>query len=399
MKILFLTKIFPYPPDAGVKIKTYKILQLLVRYHSIHLAAFVDSSETSIHPSKIKIFCKSIKVLSLPIITQYHTGLFLKIARSLISSTPYIISKFSSMEMHRYVNKILKKKKINIIYIDNIHMAQYTPDWYRGKVIYDANEIIHSTYKSFVHEKVSVITKLFITLESVKLERYEKFWLAKFDHIFTISKLDRMNFIKMNIDSSKVSFLPIPYKIKDVYNSYHFPIIYIIASLSWFPNTQGIKWFIDNVFPLVTKRVKNVKLNIVGKNNKQLYIRYSHISSIRFLGYQTNLEKEYKKASVIVVPIFSGGGIRVKILEAMSYGLPIVTTLKGIEGIDVQNRKEVLISNNSYDFAKGVLEIIRNKKLARKLSRNSINFIEKNYNIDMTSKVLKKMFRYEFRKL
>lgn len=392
MKILFITQLLPYPVNTGGKLKTYRILKILSKYHEVHLLSLVDKRDDLVGETELRTMCKTVKTFVSPIITKQHKRLILKIFLSCFTITPFIVYKFFSRALNCYIKLLLNKTSIDLIYVDHITMAQYIPTSYKGKLVYDEHNVSNLAYLSYVNAERNYIKKLFFFLESKKLELFERKWIPRFDYIFVISRLDGSRLIKLGANPQKISFLPIPFRQSYNYhlNRNSFPTISFVAMLSWRPNEKGILWFIDEVFPLIKKRLINIKLIIVGQNGDRIesYIRKLKEKNIEYIGYIKNLTSIYGRTSVFIVPILIGGGIRIKLLDAMTHGIPIVSTTLGAEGIDVGDGKELLIRDHPKDFAKAVIKIIIDKNLAKRLSQNAYKFIKKHYNEEETKKVL-----------
>lgn len=395
MKILFITKLYPYPSDAGGKLKTFRILKLLAKESDIYFLSFVDKNDDHIDISFLKTICKSVKVFVLPIINQNHFVLLgVKFFFSIFSRKPFIVYKYYSDEMDQYFKKIIQDYKFDYLYIDHLAMAQYIPVTYTGKVICDVHNISYLAFQTYAQTYNNILLKLIFRFESIKLKKYELFWLKRFTHIFTISNLDKKRIIRLGIPASKVTFLPTPFTVKRHYFHHHnTQVIFFVGLMSWVPNLKGIQWFISQVYPLIKKQIPGVKLVIVGKDGNQLqnYLdKHSADRSISYKGYVKNLKFFYSKTSVFIVPILMGGGIRIKLLEAFAHGLPVVSTYIGAEGIEVVNKKQVCIANTPEEFSKAVTYILKNQKFANKLAHNGQLLIKNFYSISKTIPILRR---------
>lgn len=396
MKILFITELLPYPPNTGGKYKTFKILNIIAKKHKIYLISFVDqkSSDSKLGELKLKEICKEIKTFILPIITADHNKLLFKIILSLFVKNPFIVHKYFSQNIKKYIEYVLIKNKFDLIYLDHLTTAQYIPSSYNGKIIYDEHDILHLVYESYLENEKNLLKKIFFWIESIKAERYERKFIYRFNHIFTISKIDKASLVKMHVKSNKISFLPIPCNLHFCYNlNTSIPVISFIGTLSWGPNERGIIWFLKEVYPFVKKVIPQIQIQIVGKKGNKIanFLRNTNDSSIHYLGIVNNLNDIYKKTSVFIVPIHMGGGINTKLLDALSHGMPVVTTSFGARGVDVEDKKEVLIKDNPNEFSQAVIDLIQKKELAYKLSTRGFEFIKKHYRLEETKKVLNRI--------
>jgi len=152
-------------------------------------------------------------------------------------------------------------------------------------------------------------------------------------------------------------------------------------------------WFYKNVFPLIKKKISDIKFFVVGKEAPQELVNLSRKDShLKLVGYVRNLGNYLNKASVFVAPLRSGSGIRIKILTALSNGLPVVSTTKGAEGIVGKNREGIILANGPEKFAQAIIKIIKDKNLAKKLSYEGIDFIKNNFSVKKSAEVLQRIY-------
>lgn len=392
MTILFLTKLLPYPLDAGGKLKTYRILQLLARKHTIHFVSFIDRPDDRKWEKKIRPFCSSVKTFVQPVVNNQHAVLKLKYLSSIFSLTPFTIYKYCSHELSKYIEGKVLTKNLDALYIDHFAMAQYIPEHFQGKMYLDEHNISYKAFQTYAKKEKNWLMKGVYFLESWKLKCYESSKSSQFDHIFTISELDRKGLIAIGAHPAQVSFLPTPFSSRFLYKGGDAKIILFTGLLSWLPNEKGMYWFIENVFPLVHKELPRARFVIAGKNGEKVqeYIQSRDNRSVKYSGYVENLKKLYEQTSLFVVPIQMGGGVRIKLLEALSAGIPVVSSSIGAEGIDVKTGRELLIADTVKDFASSVIRLLQDQKLASKLAAKGYEFMKKNYSSHKTQKVLEK---------
>lgn len=398
MRILFITQFLPYYPDTGGKIKTWGILKILSKKHQVFLVSFVDKKEDLVYEKKVKKICWRVKSFVQPIITQAHRDLKIKALLSLFSLKPFRAFKHYSKEMEEFIRKISKEQIFDVIYVDHDVMIQYLgaiSNKNKALVIYDEHNISSlAAWRNFLIEK-KPIDKLAYLLETTKWFLYEQKHLFRFDYVFTISPVDRKRLIKRGMTSKKITFLSIPIKIKPIFrfNPKEKNILFI-GLMSWKPNEDGFWWFYKEIFPAIKKEIPDVKLTVIGAYPSRSMREAAKIDgNLEFLGYVKNLIPYFKKASIFIIPIRSGGGIRVKILDALARGIPVVSTKLGAEGINVKNRKEILIDDEAEEFIRAVLKLMTNKKIANHLSKNGLKFIQTHYSQKKTREVLETVFK------
>jgi glycosyltransferase involved in cell wall biosynthesis len=171
-----------------------------------------------------------------------------------------------------------------------------------------------------------------------------------------------------------------------------------MGTLYYPPNADGIRWFIQEVFPLIRRVLPGVKLTVVGKNPPKDFLRFAEESqgSIVTTGYVPDLDPYFAESKIMVIPVRAGGGMRVRILEAFARAMPVVTTTVGLEGIQAQPGKDVLVADNPDDFADSVIHLLNDKALQDQLSINGRHLVERKYDWQITLKDMEKVYQPMF---
>src|SRR6185369_11100623 len=141
------------------------------------------------------------------------------------------------------------------------------------------------------------------------------------------------------------------------------------------------RWFVQDVFPLVRQKIPKVTLTIIGKNPPKDFLRLAEDpqSNVSITGFVEDLDPYFAKSALIVIPVRVGGGMRVRILEAFARATPVVTTTVGLEGIQAEPGREVLVADNPADFAQSVINLLQDKTLQERLSVNGRHLVENKY--------------------
>jgi polysaccharide biosynthesis protein PslH len=157
--------------------------------------------------------------------------------------------------------------------------------------------------------------------------------------------------------------------------------ILTLGTLHYPPNADGIRWFAGEVFPLIKERIPGVTLTIVGKNPPRDIQQFETIypDAVRVTGYVPDLDPYFEEAALVVVPVRAGGGMRVRILEAFARGMPMVTTTVGLEGIDAEPGREVLVEDTPVEFADAVIRLLQDENLRQEIAMNGRKLIERKY--------------------
>jgi glycosyltransferase involved in cell wall biosynthesis len=168
-----------------------------------------------------------------------------------------------------------------------------------------------------------------------------------------------------------------------------------MGTLYYPPNADGIRWFVEEVFPLIRSKVPGVMLTIIGKNPPNDFLKLSEDKSngILVTGFVPELDPYFAESALTVIPVRAGGGMRVRILEAFARATPVVTTTVGLEGIQAEPGKDVLVADSPHDFADAVCRVLDDKALQMQLSTNGRLLVESKYDWHVTLKALENVYR------
>jgi len=386
--ILFLTTRFPYPPDDGGKIDTLTNIKILSRNYGVFLFYIGNKDE------KEKELEKHTNLQGLYNYTKDTKNNLIGIFINLFRKVPYTISKYHDYNIYKKIEGIIKEKNIDIVFIDHLHMAFY------GKLIkekFDGIKLIlreHNAeyifWKRIFKEEKNIIKKFIFWGQSLKILNYEREITNIFDKCFMISPIDQLNLLKINLNTKTVAISTAmnikKYQLSQIVNTVPHSMIYV-GNFSWLPNLQGLLWFLREVWPEIIEEFSDAKIFVVGKNPSDEIIRFKG-ENVIVTGYVNNVKPWIEKAEIFLVPLFSGGGIRIKILEAMAMGKPTVSTSIGAEGIGVSDMKNIIISDNKENFVKSIKLLFNNKKIRDNLSKNSRKLIKEKYSFEVIEKAL-----------
>lgn len=385
MNILYITQILPYPPDTGGNIKSFQTISILKKLgHEVSLFSFVKDNKKLIYEDEFKKRKIKIgKIFENPFLSTSNKSVsylskLIKFFCNLFSVKPFTVEKLSYPKMYSSILDYLKKENVDCIWISYFSMTQYLPNDFRGLRILELHDINSTFFRQMFLKDSFFHWKIYAFFEWIKFYFYEKRLLQKFDKIFTISLADKKR-LENIVEKSKIDILPpfiTPKKIKSKEKNRLFNLLFV-GNLCWYPNKDGIYWFLKKIYPRIKKFVPEVTVKIVGQIPQRNI--FPSNERILFYNYQQNLKNFWEEDSVFIVPIRYGSGIRLKILEAMSYELPIVTTSEGAEGLNVIADKELLIARDEKEFANKTIDLLENKVLQKNLVRNAYKFLKANY--------------------
>ena len=225
--------------------------------------------------------------------------------------------------------------------------------------------------------------------ESRRLAKYELETCNKFDHVVWVTAEDRRALNKISNGDGDGMFrnnqvIPIcvdPEVTNEIRFNKNANRITFLGGMHWPPNAAGIDWFFQEVWPLVQKMASDSILTVIGKNPPSTLVRAQSVdSNIEVTGYADNPQRYLEETAAFIVPLHAGGGMRVKIVDAWSWGLPVVSTSVGAEGINTTKSRDILIADSPSEFADAVLTLLNNREHARRIAKAGRRSVEMNYN-------------------
>jgi glycosyltransferase involved in cell wall biosynthesis len=402
MHILFLTQILPYPPTSGPKVKTWHVLRYLSRKgHRITLASFVRPEELP-YLDAVKQICVDVHAVPVKRSRVADVGYLL---RSQITGRPFLVERDDLSEMRTLVDHIARTESVDVIHADQLTMTQFALP-YAGNperkpaLIFDAHNAVW-TITERMQENLPFYLRLPVALETRRIKRYEGRIVRDFDATLAVTEPDLLALTRAVGDgwSGKlpVSVIPIAVdtrEIRPVARQEGSLNILTMGTLYYPPNADGIRWFVREIFPYVREKVPGVQLTIVGKNPPPDFWRLAEEknSGIVVTGFVPDLDPYFAQSALMVVPVRAGGGMRVRILEAFARAMPVVTTTVGLEGIQAQPGRDVLVEDEPKAFANAVTRLLNDKALQDQLSVNSRRLAVEKYDWQVILKDMDRVY-------
>jgi glycosyltransferase involved in cell wall biosynthesis len=401
MNILVLSHTFPYPPNEGIKLSLYNLIKEFSKVHNIYLLSFIDVKEKKYIDTYITNLSSYTKKIF--VIPHNPSKNFFKRSFSVFfSNQPYCIEQFFSEDFLTELNKIVSLEHFDIIFFNFITTAIYSKfikSHFQGKKIiflYDAVSMLF--YRNFLTTK-NFVKKYYWFNQYIKLLNFE-FGLQKdFDKIVVVAQKDKDWLIeKSKVDSEKI--VVIPNGVDTKYFSpkglnFQSPVAIIFRGIMNFqPNEDACIYFLTQIFPLVKKILPEIKFYIVGPNPSKKILSFAKKDkNIVVTDYLEDIREYMLKSTINICPMISGSGIKHKILESMSMGIPTITTTIGSEGIpELKNFENILISDDPTDFAQKIVLLVKDKDLYKKIVVNGRKLIEEKYTWQIASKKFDLLF-------
>jgi glycosyltransferase involved in cell wall biosynthesis len=380
LRILFLASQFPYPPDSGAAIKTLSIFDYLRARHDVRLVAFTSSPLTE----EQNQWAGSIGGATT---LQMNKGRNpLNLVRSYVSRIPISIERNRSAQMRALVQREVAEEAPDVVFVDGWLMAQYLPEGYDGAKILHEHNAEYQLWERQVKSSNGPLS--WVTgREASRVRKYEAGVLPRFDTVFVVSDEDRRALRQLGAENTRLRILPnLPepdlLELPLPSFSQTEPLVLYFGTLSWQPNIDGALRFLG-ILPFIRKKMPEARLLVAGKGAPdELRERVEKTDGAEFAGEVEDSEDLYTRARVVVDAAKTGGGTRLKILNALARGVPVVASVEAARGLDIVQNEHLLVARNDHRFADAVLSLLDDPQQWRILSQNGRALIRGRYTSD-----------------
>lgn len=383
MEILILTNKFPFPLKDGGAIATYNIMKGLAGYgNHISLLTFNTKKHYFVPEKFPKHEIPNLKIHSLYLNTDINW--FAALKNLFFSSRPYILERFFYKPFLSNLHYLLKNQHFDIIQIEGLYLLQYIPEIRKHSkaiISYRAHNIEHLIWQNLAKNKKNIFLKFYLKNLSNRIKKYEKTYTNIYDVLVPISDTDLI-FFQKNGNFKPYLICPTGFD-KSAFQQYKTGYmgakLYFIGSLEWMPNREGLLWFIDNCWTELKNQQPEIKLYIAGRNAPDDFIKKVQKPGIIFSGEVENAHSFIKDKSIMIVPLLSGSGMRIKIIEAFFMGKAVVSTKLGATGTKSENGKHLLLAETANEFIQKINLLINNTTSYNQITANSKNLAIKHF--------------------
>jgi glycosyltransferase involved in cell wall biosynthesis len=393
MRVLLLTQVLPYPPDSGPTVKTWNVVKYLTRHHEVTLASFVRGDQSA----AVRIlgnYCHTVHTVTIQRGLRRDMGSML---RSLLTNQPFLMIRDDRAAMRQLVNRLAVTSGFDVVHADQLNMAPYATRIPHARKVLDAHNALWILYKRLWQTMPPGLYKWLLGRDWRLLRTYEGRLCRQFDAVLTVSREDCAALEEVMGKPSAVSVIPIaidPNEVVPVPRQPGADRLLFIGTMYWPPNIDGVRWFLREVYPCIRAQRPDVTVDILGaRPPRDIVAMAKDGTGINIAGYVADPTSYVQRAALLVVPLRAGGGMRVKILNALAQGLPVVSTRLGCEGIAAEAGRHLLIADTPEEFAQATLRLLADRPLADELGRNGRRLIQSTYDYRVVCQALDDVYR------
>lgn len=395
MKVLFLCNKSPYPPrEGGPLAMNANISALLKAGHRVKVLA-LNTNKYFISDHEIPQEYR--EQTGIELIYKDLTVKIMDAFLNLFSDKSFHVERFISRDFNNRLIQVLQQEQFDVVQLEMLYMTPYMETirkYSSAKVVLRSHNIEHLIWERIAEKSSNPLKKAYLRHLTGKLKKYEIDHLNKYDGIMTISAHDADYFRKQGCT---IPLTDVPFGVEvneylPATQPYEFPSLFHIGSMNWMPNEEGIRWFIDSAWPLIHQRFPEVRLYLAGRM-MPAWLSELDLPQVEVLGEVPDARAFIQSRAVMVVPLFSGSGIRIKIIEGMALGKAIISTRIGAEGINYTDGKNILIADDPRSFVAAVEKCFADKAFCEQLGKEARTLIKNEHSLEHVVKKLETFYQ------
>jgi polysaccharide biosynthesis protein PslH len=391
LKILFLTHRVPFPQNGGYPIVVCNTIRGLVNLgHEVSLVALNAKKNHQENNEDDKDLISKINYRAYDI----NIGVsVIEVAVNLFSKTSFNIDRYYSAEFERLLVRELKNTHYDIIQFEGLLVSLYLSTirkHSKAKLIYRLHNIENQIWQRLSQQKSDPFKKSYLKMHAKRIKNYELLQLNKFDAIAVFTEQDKTTLLEYGT-KIPIEILPVGINLdhyKPDFDKTEFPSLFFLGSLDWLPNREGIEWFLDNFKQELIEGDLRVRFYVAGNDIPERFDDYDVMGKIYIQGEVDDALEFVNSKAIMIVPLLSGGGMRVKIVEGMAMQKCIISTSLGAEGINFENGVNILIANDQYEFFDAIKQCISDEDFCKQIGINARKLIEEQHDVNKISKKL-----------
>jgi sugar transferase (PEP-CTERM/EpsH1 system associated) len=396
VRILIVSDELPYPLISGDRIRVYNLVRRIAEVHQVWLAILLKTPGEAGAVAHLQEFCEGVETA-----TYKH--------RDSLAHVPGLLQyafrgmplefKFSySEELASKILDLTSTVNFDVIQIEHSYMTPYLdvlPVNGQSKCVLDIHNVASQQYERMFRVERGLTRKIRYWLYSRTMRRWEPRYAERVDRCLTMSEADRHLLIRAN---PRVRADVIP---NGVDTHVHQPLpqewisppaLIFVGTMNYVANSDAAIYFCQEILPNIRQMIGEVEMWIVGSKPPP-ELRQLDGNGVNVTGQVDDVMPYYSRSAVCVIPLRAGGGTRLKILEAMALGRPVVSTSIGCEGLDVVAGEHLLIADTAKEFAKKTVRLLTDRTLHRNITKNARQLVKTQYDWDAIAGQLMKVYR------
>jgi polysaccharide biosynthesis protein PslH len=394
LRILAVTTKSPFPLNEGRALRTYNLLRELARRHEVSLCSYIQSEAEAQGVEHMREFCAAVHAVPL-YIKRPRFELARDLLRDLPSGAPLLATKYQQPAMAALLRQLIARDRFDVLHLDMLHLGLLL------KVADGLPTVLveHNVESTLLERRIarcrSALARIYLERQLRKLRGFEVKTCRAVGCVVCVSDHDARALREM---CGPVETVMVPNAVDVEYfrattAAPRTGSLIYVGGLGWFPNLDAIEFFAGDILPRIAREVPEVSLTVVGEvPDAKVVEKLRANGRIRFAGLVDDIRPYAAEAAAYVVPLRIGGGTRLKILDALAMGKPVITTSVGCEGLRVAHGAELLVADDAESFARETVRVLRNASLASQLGRAGRECVMRHYQWSDAARLMEKAY-------
>ncbi len=365
LRCLIVTFGLPYPPHSGSRLRYYHLLRALAAHCDLYLLSLLEFPDEAQHLDALRPYCRRIETVNAPARSGWRARL--ASLTGLTQGWPLPFQRYHTAALGERLRAIVEAEAIDIVQIENLELASYVydlPPATRAKRVLALHNVGARQYQLPSLMSASAAARQRAWLKWRLLVGWDARLALHFDAVVTVSAVDEQRLVKQLPIGRRPRLAIIPNGV-DVAGLQPLPpaaepVLLFVGTLGYEPNIDAAQFFATQVLPRVQAAVPATRLVIAGQHPAPGVLALAHLPGVSVIGAVPDLQPVYQAAQVVVVPLRAGGGTRLKILEALALGRPVVSTTIGAEGLDLIDGLHLRLADGAEALAEAIVALLRN---------------------------------------
>lgn len=385
MNLLYVTFGLPAPPDSGARLRDFNLLRRVAKHHRVWLLSLLEFEDELERAPELLEYCQQVDGV---VACRRSVGSLATGVAGLFQKRPIATATYYYRELANKIYELTRQVKFDVVQIEHSFLAPYRsalPPDFKGSTVLSLHNIGVQQYRTML-DVSSGISRIPAALKWWLMQGWEAPASDKFHQVITVSDDDRnrlralgaqgqISVIENGVDCSVLKPLPRPDEGTEE--------ILFIGTMGYLPNRDAARYFCRHIFPLIRKSRPGCVLNLVGSGGKEYLSDLERPGEVNVTGRVEDPVPYYERSRLAVVPLRGGGGSRLKILEAMALGRPVVSTSLGREGLSLQDGHEILTADEPGEFAKAVVRLLEDRHCWNDMAEAGRKRVERQYDWDL----------------
>lgn len=383
MNIVFVSEMFPYPLDTGGNVRTFNMLKGLASQHDVTLVATTRGEVTPAHVAAVRDYCREIRLVKVAPLGGARD--LQRFAASVLSAEPFVLSRHRYDAVAKELGSLFAANGgFDAMHFNHLDSALYASALPPGtKTILDQHNVVTNQVKTTAANESKPLRAAVLRYELKKLKSHEALLCNRMDRCLACSAADVDALRQLGV-RTQTAVIP-----NGVDLEYFRPValertndrqVVFLGTLDYEPCERAVWYFCDEILPLIRRTIPDLQFVAVGRNpSARLKSLAAADPNVILTGRVEDVRTHVQQARAFVVPLLSGSGTRLKILEAMAMGIPVVSTTIGAEGLDIIDAQDALLADTAESFAAAIIRVLRDLPYAKQLAHRGRLLVEQRY--------------------